>query len=143
MSLDPGNARIPFSWLTETSAEIFEQAISKGFSLHGMGAERHGSFEWVASKAEPEFFRYVVLAITQLGGTPADELPCEIDVFIGADDNNARFIRQEVANRLMTNGSLPEELSWMAHTVGLAADQAMLIRIEDLTMPRPTPLWMR
>src|SRR4051794_33893997 len=134
----PDNTDKPFSWLTDESATIFAPAIREGFSLLDMGSDHHGSLEWVAGKPEPDMSRYIILAIAQLGTSEA-ELPCEVEVSIGADDGFARFMRQSIASRMIANGraSLRDETGWMTSSVVQATQRVLQIEVQDLIWSRP------
>jgi hypothetical protein len=133
----PDNLHDPFAWLTNESATFFAPAIRANFSLIETGIDRHGSIEWVAGRQGLDIYLYIILAIAQLGARD-EELPCEIEVSIGADDGASRFTRQSIGSRMVADGrsSLREESGWIVDSVGVATQRVQLIQVQDLISSR-------
>jgi hypothetical protein len=119
--------------LLQTLTQVFRDALlSTEFVVVQEGAERHGSWEWVASNTKYSLNRFVILSVIE-------EIPDSSDSFetwAGADDNQ-RYVRLLVSQNVVPSWVLAEQPEQIAASVDQAVARADALTGGDLREAYP------
>ncbi len=131
------------SWLQEEIPNIFAGAVEQEFTLMEQGLDRHGTFEWTATRFMNQLNRYVVLGVTLLDEVSTSP-PCNVDILVGADDGSTRFMRQPIRHRLFSRiEEMREEVGWYRESIDAAVSTVVLVEPYSLAESKPLPLGRR
>jgi len=126
-------------WFEGQIPGIFAAATQQEFKITEEGLDRHGTFEWTATRFHNDLNRYVALGVTLLDEAGPSS-PCNADVLVGADDGSARFMRQLIRHRLFARiDDMQQAIDWFTESIRLTVDAAMRIQSRDLLESKPFP----
>jgi len=112
-------------------SSLKKQCAGKNFGVLGLGAERHGSWEWSFHKTHDGLNRFIIIAFTPMPAGPS----FTVDVWAAADDGNhfARMLVTEfVASEEQLRQEEPALMPRLAQNVDRAAAVAFGLQQTDL-----------